>query len=340
MKRICKIFLMCFLVACVDNTNSNEWQGVENIDYFRCDESCLSVADKILLDNVDFRKGEIFCLIDALQATQKGVSQEKYDNFVNYLKDENQKISEYLDSGFIVGFNGKLFTRNEELLNQIDSLNQNLTRATEYVSIQTLETIKVRAGWAEHPVRHASFTGPAKISAYVSGRGTFTIKENYKNLQAILTSSGGDNAYIFKWGTGNNVLWNWDIEYAASALSEGTIVFRGFYEAEEPKPNDPKYLQWRNEMPSYVVLTFTAERQWQISINKEGFYSIRVCIPSDYSYMPYSGLEHIPGYYPAVLSIPNELKFWVVVYEEIERNNKTSYSYIGDILIDLENRYL
>ena len=54
----------------------------------------------------------------------------KYNYFLEYLQNENQKFERYLESGTIVFYNGVPFTRNEELYQYVMNEKTSLSRAT------------------------------------------------------------------------------------------------------------------------------------------------------------------------------------------------------------------
>lgn len=326
------ILAYLFLAGCSSYSDSIEEQEVGYIDYMTCPDELITAQDSFLLANIDFQEGKLICLLDDNSLAKAGISPEKYGYFLEYLRNQNQEIRNYLDSGMIVVYNGKSYTENEKLQQCIVANEETESRATQYTHSAVIQYEEMSTGLSSSSKRYCGFTGPAKISVSTIGKGKFTIKDVSKGLNAVLIATQGNGGAGFKWGVGNSIEWGWDITYTAAALETGIIYFQGYFEAEapDPTPEDPNYWKWYNNMPNYIQVAMIMRQYLEISISEPGYYVIRVY------------KKNAPGYYvlysegklstagTVCLPCPPEGTCWVVVYRETKVEGIPVLEYIGD----------
>lgn len=333
MKNLCFLFWACCILSCTANSELNELQDVGSTDYFYAPDNDLSSQDKLLVRNVDFQEGQLFCLLDIEEAITQGISKEKYEDFLNYLRKENQKIEESLDSGYIVFYNGEPFTRNEELYQYVEFPNQQIkSRVTEYDRVELLYSCSHEILFSNIQPSAARFVGPAKITVRLSGKGNLFVNEPFKGFKVEYVNSSVMSEATFKWGVGNYTTWTWNIKHTGSTFSIGHVDFYGHFEKEEPLPSrfDPRYLEWYNNLPSYVRITKVDDSRLCVQINQSGSYTVRVYRKSGTEYILYDSQIHIVGFSVDYVSYPANSAFWVVVYKENNIDGEISYQYVGD----------
>lgn len=329
------ILAYLFLAGCSSYSDSIENQEVGYIDYMTCPEELITAQDSFLLANIDFQEGKLICLLDDKSVAKAGISPEKYGYFLEYLQNRNLEIEKSVNAGNIVVFRGKPYTRNEEVLQNIEFFESDESRATDYNYPVVLYSCTHEILFSEIDPPAACFTGPAKISITVSGRGNFRISDGAKNLEFEFFENMIMSSVTFKWGIGNYPTnWRWDIHHFGETFDIGTVTFYGYLEKEPPAPSptDPNYWNWYNNLPNYVQIMKITSQSLGIRITKQGSYTVRVYgRDKDGNYNFHSEITEC-GIGEYRLSCPAEGTFWVVVFEEIENNGRVSLKYIGDIL--------
>lgn len=111
MNKIVFYFIVIIIFAgCIDSEDIwNEEENVSYIDYSTLSADKLSLADKLLLENMDFQKGKYVCKLSKNDAIAKGISEKRYQYFLEYLENENAIIAEYIKDGATVTFGNKSF---------------------------------------------------------------------------------------------------------------------------------------------------------------------------------------------------------------------------------------
>lgn len=328
------ILVYLFLASCSSYSDSIEEQEVGYIDYMTCPDELITAQDSFLLANIDFQEGKLICSLDDNFLAKAGISPEKYGYFLEYLQNRNLEIEKSLNEGNIVVFRGKLYTRDEEVLQNMEFEIEE-SRATEYNYPVVLYSCSHKIMFSDINPPTARFKGPSKISIIVTGRGNFTLTEATKGLKFKFLDDTFMNSVTFKWGVGNYYVdWVWDIEHSGSTFDFGTVTFHGYLEKEPPAPSptDPNYWNWYNNLPSYVQIMKITSQSLGIRITKQGSYTVRIYGRGKDGNYNFHGEITECGVGEYQLSCPAEGTFWVVVFEEIENNGKVSLKYIGDIL--------
>lgn len=305
---------------------------ISYIDYSCCSQEELSECDYILLERVEFKEGKLSCLLGLKSALEQGIPEKKYNYFLEYLQNENQKLERYLESGAIVFYNGEPFTRNKELYQYVDNKEELLSRAT-YNQAAPIWTKRFTYRYdGIIPEDRADFKGPSKISVSSAGVGTFELEEKFKKLTAYI--GGNESSATFKWGFGNDVQWNWKIKYF-STRGEATLYFTGHW--EDPMPEFPPHditsqKFWWNNMPVYVQLRHNKlDNYIEIYIETMGDFSAQVYKKVNKDYVLYSFLDEFSGNTRPRVSTPPECTFWIVIYRKKKLDQKITWTYLGDM---------
>lgn len=331
MKKLNLIIWIYLLMGCSGIPEIPE-QEIGYIDYSCCSQEELSQNDLTLLKNVVFMEGKLSCSLDLKSALEQGVPEKKYNYFLEYLQNENQKFERYLESGAIVFYNGVPFTRNEELYRYVMDEKTSLSRAT-YSQAAPVWTREFTGGIDKIPTATASFKGPSMIGVSKSGKGSFEIEEKFKKLTAYI--GGFENSATFKWGFGDDVQWNWEIKYYASYLDSGTLRFTGYW--EDPMPEFPPYditsqKLWWNNMPTYVHLMHNrVDNYVNIFVETMGDFSAQVYKKVNKDYIRYNFIEQFSGNSNVRISTPPECTFWIVIYRKKIVDQKIHWTYLGDM---------
>ena len=337
MKESNLLIWLCLLISCSSIPEVSEPE-IGYIDSSCCTQEELSPNDHILLENVKFNEGKLSCILDLNSALEQEIPKKKYNYFLEYLQNENQKFERYLEAGAIVFYNGEPFTRNEELYKYIEDKEEPLSRAT-YNHATPLWRQEFTGRYdGIIPEEHANFKGPSKIGVSKSnGGGSFELKEEFKKLTAYI--GGNASSATFKWGFGNDVLWNWKIKYFGPLYTKTTLIFTGLW--EDPMPDFPsndfigKRLWWNN-MPTYVILThYKLDNYIEIYIESTGDFSAQIYKKISKDYVFYNSINDFHGYTKSRMSTPPEQTFWIVIYRKQIVDQKTSWTYLGD----MEYRY-
>jgi lipoprotein len=332
MKKIDIVIGMCLILGCSGSPEIIE-PIITYIDYSCYPQEQLSQNDLILLENIEFQEGKLSCLLDLESALEQGIPEKKYNYFLEYLQNENLKIEEYLESGVIVFYNGKPFTRNEELYQYIDTEEQSLSRVTYSQTIPLYSrTFKYNSVF---PKDWVSFKGPSKIQASFTGYGSFYLQEKSKKIEAYL--SGSQTSAAFKWGFHDNVFWEWDITYKAfSPTAYANFNFWG--NVEDPMPDFPtnetiNQKIWYNNLPTYVKIEHNRLDDYiSIVIEEIGTYSYfaQIFKKSGDNYDLYATSPKFSNYTISNIKTPSKCTFGVVIYRVKVVDGNVSYSYLGD----------
>lgn len=330
MKNMYMLFCLCLIISC-----SNVPEVVESeigyIDYLSYPEDKLMPEDIIMLESVDFQGGKLSSSLDAKSALELGIPEVKYNYFLEFLQNENQKFEKYLNAGAVVFYNGKPFARNEKVLQYIEE-SEPLSRA-RYDDQIPLYAKEFVMSYGALPKDVVHFIGPSKISVSIAGQGSFTIIEKGKDLTAYLENTGGVTSATFKWGFGNDVNWSWEVFYYASTAGiKSNIFFTGYVEKPMPdeNPSDPEYVYFWKNIPGYIhLLKYVPEQSLYVSVDIPGTFTVRLYKRSLRTYDLYAQ-QDFDGNYGARLMYPLECTFWVVIYRKLIRNNKVTYEYLGD----------
>lgn len=333
MKNICFLIIACLIIGCSPYPDFDESQENGYIDYSTCQEELITSKDSFLLANVDFQEGKLVCLLDASSVAEKGIPKGKYDYFLEYLRKKNNEIEKSLNAGEIVIYNGKSFTRNEKLYQYIECSDRDMTRATEYdyVVLLCTRSHKIMPSNLDPPV--ADFYGPAKLIVRITGRGNFTVTESTKGFVVKYLNDLLASETTIKWGVGNYTHWSWYIKHSGPLFSVGTVDFYGHFEKKAPAPSpiDPIYWGWYNNLPPYIQIDRISDELLKICITKPGSYTVRTYYKdSPGQYRLFGEIRHYNGS-ERYINYPQDCSFWVVVYEEIERDGDISLEYVGDI---------
>jgi lipoprotein len=333
MKKLNLIIWIYLLMGCSGLPEILE-QEIDYIDYSCCSQEELSQKDRTLLENVVFKEGQLSCSLDLKSALGQGIPEKKYNYFIEYLQNENQKFEEYLEAGGIVFYNGIPFTRNEELYQYVENKEESFSRADYNQAALVWSKGFVGRYDGIIPEERADFKGPSKIGISKSnGGGAFELKEEFKKLTAYI--GGTESSAVFKWGFGNDVLWNWKIKYFGSAYDRIYLYVTGHW--EDPMPEFPPYdivhqKFWWNNMPSYVHLTHNRlDNYINIFIETAGNFSAQVYKKVNKDYNRYSFIEQFSGNLNVRVSTPPECTFWIVIYCKKIVDQKIHWTYLGDM---------
>lgn len=337
MQKLNLLIWICLLISCSSIPEISESE-IGYIDYSCCTQEELSQNDRTLLENVKFKEGKLSCLIDLKSALEQGIPKKKYNYFLEYLQNENQKFEKYLEAGAIIFYNGEPFTRNEKLYQYVEGKEESLSRATynQATPVWRKEFIARYDGIV--PEEQANFKGPSKIGVSKSnGGGSFELKEELKKLTAYI--GGNASSATFKWGFGNDVQWNWKIKYFGPLYTKTTLTFTGYW--EDPMPDFPSKdfaskILWWNNMPTYVILTHDKlENYIEIHIKSIGDFSAQIYKKVNEDYVLYNSISEFSGHTRPRVPTPPKQTFWIVIYSKKVVNQKTSWTYLGD----MEYRY-
>lgn len=332
MKKLNLLIWIYLLIGCSNVPEILE-QEIGYIDYSCYPQEELSKNDHTLLENVKFKEGKLSCSLDLKSALEQGIPEKKYDYFLEYLQNENHKFERYLEAGAIIFYNGEPFTRNEELYQYVEDKEESLSRAT-YNQAAPIWSKEFTARYdGIIPKEQANFKGPSKIGVSKNGQGSFELKEEFKKLTAYI--GGIENTAVFKWGFGNDVLWNWEIKYFGPLYTKTTLRFTGHW--EDPMPDFPSYdvtnkRLWWNNMPTYVTLTHNRLNNYiEIYIELIGDFSAQVYKKVNKDYVLYSFINEFSGKTRPRVSTPPEQTFWIVIYRKKMVDQKPAWTYLGDM---------
>ena len=332
MKKIYLLIWTCLIMGCSSNSDIFEPE-IGYIDYANYPLEKLTQNDKTLLENVAFREGKLTILLDLSSATEQGISEEKYNYFLEYLQNENLRMERYLDSGAIVFYDGEPFTRNEELYPYIDETDQSLTRAT-YSRSELVCTHEHGGGYNQMGEYWVHFKGTSKLTISYTGPNTVYLREDLKRISAYIVKGLNQSKAVFKYGFGNNVTWDWKITYNSPVSTKTRLDFYANWEDPMPSPNpsNPNYIYFWDNLPSYVIMYKDAvNKKLYIEIDEPGEYMILMYLKyAENDYRLYRESHFHPSYQSISLPYPQEVTFWLSIYRETIKDNKYSYEYIGD----------
>lgn len=320
--------LFILLWSCTGNIECSESENDGYIDYSSYPSEKLTKSDHILIESIDFQDGKLISLLDLNSALEANIPEKKYQYFVEFLKNENQRIEEFLGSGAAVFYKGKSFTYDKELNHYIIDEKQLLTKS--YTAPGCVFSRSLTAGYGFNPEYYYTFTGPSRIDARMSGPGTLYLHEQTKRITAYLIAyAPGMGSASFKYGFGDHVNWYWRVRYLASASQTAHLSFDGYWEIpDDEKPGSPKF---KNNLPYYVQTRLVHDpERLEVFIDEGGMYMLQIYKKNNSTYELYTEVSHCYGGLPIYLSYPKSDTYWLVVYKEEEREKNISYNYIGD----------
>ena len=332
MKKNHLLIWACLIMSCSGNSEIFEPE-IGYIDYANYPLEKLTQNDRTLLENVSFQEGKLTSLIDLASATEQGIPEEKYNYFLEYLQNENLRMERYLDSGAIVFYDGKPFTRNEKLHPYINETEHPSTRAT-YSRSELVCSHEHGGGYNKMGEYWVHFKGTSKLSVSYTGPTTVYLRENLKRISAYIVKGMNQSTATFKYGFGNNVTWDWKITYDSPVSSKTRLDFYALYEDPIPSPNpsNPEYIYFWDNLPSYVITHKNVVKQIiDIQICEPGVYMILMYLKyAENDYRLYRESHYHSAYEIISLPYPQEITFWISIYRETEKDGKMSYEYIGD----------
>ena len=228
-KIIFSLITIMMFTGCYDSENIwDEKENVGYIDYSTLPVNKLSSEDKILLKNIDFQRGKYVCALSKEGILAKGVSEKRYQFFLEYLENQNAILAEYIKDGATVTFGNKSFGPKgefiEEVLPEFGKSANLLSRSLG--DFQAAQGIIV-PGSSNNII---SFKAFYRIS--ISGIGkemshwTVFLIEPYKGLRRILsgTSSLPTTTYVQTASSDTFVDWDWQGECVDIVRSNPTLT--------------------------------------------------------------------------------------------------------------------
>ncbi len=332
MEKLHLLFCLCLITSCSNGPEFVE-PKIGYIDYLNYPEDKLTQGDRFLLASVDFQEGVLSTSLDTKSALEQGVSETRFNYFLEFLQNENQKFEKYLDAGAIVFYNGKPFTRNKDLLQYIDVDEVEFSSRARYEQQVALGSKTFVMGYDWAPTDVINFNGPCKISTSVAGQGSFRLKEESKNLTVLLDNAMSTSKATLKWGFGNNVDWSWKVTYNASTGgTKATLFFTGYLEEPMPPedPTNPDYVYFWKNIPSYILIyKDTGDQTIHVGSTIPGTFTAQLYKFSRPKRTLYAQ-QDFNEQYGARLRYPLECTFWVVIYRKIIRQDEVTYDYLGD----------
>ena len=264
------ITIMMF-TGCYDSENIwDEKENVGYIDYSTLPVNKLSSEDKILLKNIDFQRGKYVCALSKEGILAKGVSEKRYQFFLEYLENQNAILAEYIKDGATVTFGNKSFGPKgefiEEVLPEFGKSANLLSRSVG--DFQAAQGIIV-PGSSNNII---SFKAFYRIS--ISGIGkemshwTVFLIEPYKGLRRILsgTSSLPTTTYVQTASSDTFVDWDWQGECVDIVRSNPTLTVNSNIRGVELTFNTSK--DWNYNvtftpvLPNYIIVKFNKNLLW------------------------------------------------------------------------------
>ena len=355
-------FAACLLVGCTNFSQLDDVEELQSVNGSHYSKGQLSLDDKLLIDHVLFNNGELVCLLDGETALEKGISKEKYDSFLEYLNQENQRIDFYLRNGAIVFYNGKPYAKYDSLYQYIDTMSETLkfeSICKDYIpeksffsqansmryyytdSSATLWCERIQMGFTgEATIEEVEFKGPSTVKISKRGSGNLTLEEKIKGLTFYVPGIHMQDI-IVKWGTFENDMdWRWKLTYISNSWDYADIYFMGLWELihyippvneDITCPQNPDNPIYKDNLPRYVTLRWEEYNTLKITILKEGIYRARVFKKSGRSYWLFSDAER-NGFEDLFVAYPPDSIFWLVIERGEIREGKMNYIYVGDRL--------
>ena len=349
MKERLLILMGLFICGCADTYNPAGFEKIEYIDYSNCSGENLTHIDSVLLESISFDFGRLSTSFDVKEAKQRGIPEEKYEYFIEYLQNENQRIEKYLSSGAIVFYNGEPFTSNEEMWQYVEMPNENLSRAAYYDSVALVtRSSAIISGSTTITETFLRFNAPHFIDIRMDGSGTIQLIEEGKGFEAYLIHTTGMEGAKFVWGAGDNVSWNWKVRYLIGSGYTAYLYVYGHWCIPFPgipgsdtggatvggiggniyDPNNPIYT---SRFPSAVRYTLLEEkRAIEITVNANGKFQMQVYRVMNGTSSLFTGIDNCNGYTTYTLACPIGIQYRVLINKEVSVNGKKSYQYYGD----------
>ena len=343
------ITIMMF-TGCYDSENIwDEKENVGYIDYSTLPVNKLSSEDKILLKNIDFQRGKYVCALSKEGILAKGVSEKRYQFFLEYLENQNAILAEYIKDGATVTFGNKSFGPKgefiEEVLPEFGKSANLLSRSVG--DFQAAQGIIV-PGSSNNII---SFKAFYRIS--ISGIGkemshwTVFLIEPYKGLRRILsgTSSLPTTTYVQTASSDTFVDWDWQGECVDIVRSNPTLTVNSNIRGVELTFNTSK--DWNYNvtftpvLPNYIIVKFNKNLLWMEAKdqNPKGINWIYYAeIYDNYSGILWHGTEIQYGHPINNFPVPGDRE--ITIYLSYARYDSVLGKYVADRFIAQQEFYV
>ncbi len=343
------ITIMMF-TGCYDSENIwDEKENVGYIDYSTLPVNKLSSEDKILLKNIDFQRGKYVCALSKEGILAKGVSEKRYQFFLEYLENQNAILAEYIKDGATVTFGNKSFGPKgefiEEVLPEFGKSANLLSRSVG--DFQAAQGIIV-PGSSNNII---SFKAFYRIS--ISGIGkemshwTVFLIEPYKGLRRILsgTSSLPTTTYVQTASSDTFVDWDWQGECVDIVRSNPTLTVNSNIRGVELTFNTSK--DWNYNvtftpvLPNYIIVKFNKNLLWMEAKdqNPEGInWMYYAEIYDNYSGILWHGTEIQYGHPINNFPVPGDRE--ITIYLSYARYDSVLGKYVADRFIAQQEFYV
>lgn len=343
------ITIMMF-TGCYDSENIwDEKENVGYIDYSTLPVNKLSSEDKILLKNIDFQRGKYVCALSKEGILAKGVSEKRYQFFLEYLENQNAILAEYIKDGATVTFGNKSFGPKgefiEEVLPEFGKSANLLSRSVG--DFQAAQGIIV-PGSSNNII---SFKAFYRIS--ISGIGkemshwTVFLIEPYKGLRRILsgTSSLPTTTYVQTASSDTFVDWDWQGECVDIVRSNPTLTVNSNIRGVELTFNTSKdwnyNVTFNPVLPNYIIVKFNKNLLWMEAKdqNPEGINWIYYAeIYDNYSGILWHGTEIQYGHPINNFPVPGDRE--ITIYLSYARYDSVLGKYVADRFIAQQEFYV